>query len=734
MEDQILVHHGTDGMRWGKRKYQYEDGSLTPLGRIHYGVGEARDKSKIKMREDKARAKAEAKVIKARSKAEIQKIRAESKAYKEKLKAEQDLERQKVKNDSDIERERLKLDREAERNTHRENMDRNENDYKIQKEVVEAQAKADARSARLKLLGGALAAAGIGFLAYKAVKSGFLGDKVEAGKDKVKDLLGKKANEVADSAKDAANETVKNTVESKTGKGKNKDKGKNKGNKEEKNSSEEPKNDSNDENGKGGGVRATPWETRKKFDINAFNNKSGTYTKVKVNENGSTTETKSMFKSKFGGQKRLDQAYANAVSDNDKAKSGNAKTKYVINPQGDYYKVTKNSNGTTTETKSIPKSAKNLKNSIAYKKKFSQIYNTNYNKRQEIKDWYKKNAKHSEDHEGMILIHSQANVELYHWGILGMKWGVRRWQNPDGTLTEAGKAHYGKVSGDSASKEASNAASAKATAKATPAISALSGIGQSAAETVGNTITREATNRVIAGSIDGFVKGTAIGALAGLTVSGLYLLGKKISQKRKEKAEKILEENKNKEAEQFIKDHELDDAFWTSKEKLEADNFAYEKTKEFWKKQDPELYDRLVKANNGSEEGLDKYHDFRKVYEGYQDNELVKAKQKYTEHTKEAISNEMNQYPEMFKKANEDQRNRILLNIEPSLKAGDKKAEKVANEIYKVKGKEYYDSNPDHLKDDLENWKDFNPKSHGYETADLKEFLYQDIGRRLLNH
>lgn len=32
--------------------------------------------------------------------------------------------------------------------------------------------------------------------------------------------------------------------------------------------------------------------------------------------------------------------------------------------------------------------------------------------------------------------------ELQHWGIKGQKWGVRRFQNEDGTLTEAGKRRY----------------------------------------------------------------------------------------------------------------------------------------------------------------------------------------------------------------------------------------------------------------------------------------------------
>lgn len=40
--------------------------------------------------------------------------------------------------------------------------------------------------------------------------------------------------------------------------------------------------------------------------------------------------------------------------------------------------------------------------------------------------------------------HNNSN-ELYHFGVKGMRWGVRRYQNKDGSLTTAGKKKYSDI-------------------------------------------------------------------------------------------------------------------------------------------------------------------------------------------------------------------------------------------------------------------------------------------------
>lgn len=91
-EIEDLQHWGIKGMKWGVRKYQNKDGSLTDEGRKHYGVGEPRSAAeiqKLKMKEEKQKAKLMIQRNKAEAKLQMKMDRAAAKNDAIRIKAEQ---------------------------------------------------------------------------------------------------------------------------------------------------------------------------------------------------------------------------------------------------------------------------------------------------------------------------------------------------------------------------------------------------------------------------------------------------------------------------------------------------------------------------------------------------------------------------------------------------------------------------------------------------------------------
>jgi hypothetical protein len=66
MDNNSLYHHGVKGQRWGVRRYQKQDGTLTPAGKKRYAKNTKREKPKEKPKELTPEEK-KAKVVKDRS-------------------------------------------------------------------------------------------------------------------------------------------------------------------------------------------------------------------------------------------------------------------------------------------------------------------------------------------------------------------------------------------------------------------------------------------------------------------------------------------------------------------------------------------------------------------------------------------------------------------------------------------------------------------------------------------
>ena len=135
-----LYHFGTKGMRWGYRRYQNPDGSLTPLGEIHYGRKMAKlDKKKLKIL--KKTKKMEERDARTKAKIEVHKQKQINKAKHKSLIKTALLNRQDIK-----QKEWEKANKEQD---NKKDLKQNRKD-KAKKKVAKMMANNDKKSKKLK--------------------------------------------------------------------------------------------------------------------------------------------------------------------------------------------------------------------------------------------------------------------------------------------------------------------------------------------------------------------------------------------------------------------------------------------------------------------------------------------------------------------------------------------------------------------------------------------------------
>jgi len=158
----------------------------------------------------------------------------------------------------------------------------------------------------------------------------------------------------------------------------------------------------------------------KKDQLNVMNTGTGTGNREKSNQDWKENDAEATTSTKTSTEK------STSKTDSDSSKKSSTTTKTTNS------KDSKDSKTTTTTVKraSRPRATKKTTtNKKSYSYRPSNTYrvgnNPNYTQHSDI---------------------NQNGDELYHHGILGQRWGVRRFQNADGSLTEAGRKRYGDYS------------------------------------------------------------------------------------------------------------------------------------------------------------------------------------------------------------------------------------------------------------------------------------------------
>lgn len=143
-----------------------------------------------------------------------------------------------------------------------------------------------------------------------------------------------------------------------------------------------------------------------------------------------------------------------------------------------------------------------------------------------------------------MVVKRISNDELYHHGVKGQKWGVRRYQNKDGSLTPQGRLRYGNAQAD---YERADKTLKQVKKAAKPTLGTFAGVGaaQGAIQTGAMAAAGYAGASAIAkgAMVAGGIVGGALGGILLPSVAlGTIAIGSKIAKKN---AAKKLQEMKD---------------------------------------------------------------------------------------------------------------------------------------------------------------------------------------------
>ena len=407
-----LEHHGIKNQKWGVRRFQNPDGSLTAAGRIRYGVtGAAKAAFKVGKKLGSATASA--------AKAGVKK--AKENAYAKKKEKVSQTREGVLKNKKMFTADELKA---------------LENRFKIEDEMSEAslrhgQAVAKTVSQYANTTRDVLSALQTGGNAVSSITKAFA--DIQSYQN---------AKGVAEAAKEKGMTTkefdlfLKEKYPNAKKDDGSKKKGKNSNKAEHSDSEDDDDDDNPPNNGGGGSKKQAEYAANRQAVQEALYNKKTSG--LKQREDYLNKRQDALVKVSKQRQSEQD-ARDEDLNRRDKAASEREeKLKSIAKDAADVMnKLKERQDNLDRREADLNNIANALDSEIGYRiDTISDLRKTLHDDDDSSKK--KKSAKHSAIGEEMYAGY------LEHFGTKGMKWGVRRYQNPDGTLTDAGRKHYQK--------------------------------------------------------------------------------------------------------------------------------------------------------------------------------------------------------------------------------------------------------------------------------------------------